>query len=587
MTRTSIANRFAARACAALAASLLLSILSPPAPAVTWTGGNFDWTNPDNDSFSGTYNDGGTADFLGSGTGTITVDAGGVNPSTMTVNAAASSDYTFQGGSIAGALVKAGGNALALTASNSFTSIDLGGGEILFTNSNQLGPSSTAIAVTDDTQLTFNAPGNTGTTVGNPTSIDAGKTMTLSRLGGSHFPNYSGQISGDGALRIESTLGNYWRISNAGNDFTGGVVVAGNAKFNSDGALGTNTTIQYESGTFTMNGATMGAGRTFNLNAAGSMSEGTWEGVIQGNGFALNMFGGTLGLNNAANSQTSMFNNIGTIRVGVAGSLGSGTLSYTSNAGNHLEFFDPVGGNFSNNLSMASGNNRTLKVEMAGAVIDWSGTISGSGDFVKKLGPGTFITSSWTATNNIDVDEGTLIFNDTDTAGLGPVAVASGATLGGSGEIELAGGNDVTIDAGGTLAPGDGPGTLSIIASGGGGLILNNTSVLAFELGTPGIVGSGVNDLIEVDGNLTLDGVLDVTALTGFGSGAFRLINYTGNLIDNGLLTGSPLLAIDTSTPGQVNLLIVPEPSTALLFALGVAGLARIRRRTAHASRRR
>src|ERR1043166_338461 len=105
-----------------------------------------------------------------------------------------------------------------------------------------------------------------------------------------------------------------------------------------------------------------------------------------------------------------------------------------------------------------------------------------------------------------------------------------------------------------------------------------------------GYVGGGTNDLTVVStaNGLTLDGILNVTPLDGFydfGSGAaatnvYRLLNYTGTLTDNGLAIGSMPAGtrgfIDTSISGQVNLLVIPEPSVGLL-ALG--GLLMMRRR--------
>ena len=110
-----------------------------------------------------------------------------------------------------------------------------------------------------------------------------------------------------------------------------------------------------------------------------------------------------------------------------------------------------------------------------------------------------------------------------------------------------------------------GPGTLSV-----GSLLLNIGSNLNFDLGTPNVVGSGVNDLLQVAGSLTLDGNLNIADAGGFGFGSYRLINYGGALTNNGLILGTvPAgftgdLTVQTSVAGQVNL--VASPPSGILF---------------------
>jgi fibronectin-binding autotransporter adhesin len=77
------------------------------------------------------------------------------------------------------------------------------------------------------------------------------------------------------------------------------------------------------------------------------------------------------------------------------------------------------------------------------------------------------------------------------------------------------------------------------------------------------VIGSGVNTLVNVAGNLTLDGVLNVINGGGFGSGAYRLINYTGTLSDLILVLGtlpagftSANVTVTTGVAGQVNLVV-------------------------------
>jgi len=128
-------------------------------------------------------------------------------------------------------------------------------------------------------------------------------------------------------------------------------------------------------------------------------------------------------------------------------------------------------------------------------------------------------------------------------------------------------GGAVVVASGGTLAPGA---TNNVV----GTMILGNDltnqsgSSLNFDLGYPNVVGNGTNDLISVLGNVSLDGTLTVTNLTGFETGhkndKWRLINYSGTISGGGLTAvnwpaGTPYTALgtDTNTAGQVNLVVL------------------------------
>jgi outer membrane autotransporter protein len=184
---------------------------------------------------------------------------------------------------------------------------------------------------------------------------------------------------------------------------------------------------------------------------------------------------------------------------------------------------------------------------------------------LNHLGTGTTtLTGANTYSGGTTISAGTLIADNTtgSATGSGAVTVENGGTLAGGGFLSGA----VTVDDGGVLAPGTSPGTLSI-----GELILNNASVLEFELDTPAGTPGVDSDLVDVvanlngsgsTGNLTLDGILNVTDLGGFATdGSQRLFNYGGALTDNGLLLGTGFLAgynytVDTATVGQVNLVV-------------------------------
>jgi fibronectin-binding autotransporter adhesin len=176
-------------------------------------------------------------------------------------------------------------------------------------------------------------------------------------------------------------------------------------------------------------------------------------------------------------------------------------------------------------------------------------------------GPGSLtLTGNNTYSGGTTVNAGTLFVNNAAGSGTGSgvVAINSGATLGGTGTI----GGIVSVAAGGTLAPGGGsPGLLTITND----LSLNNASGLQFALGT-------LSDRVDVTGDLTLGGTLNLTTAAGFGPGTYTLFNYEGVLgvgtLTLGVVPAGYTYTVDTSTQGQVNL-IVSLPAFGTLRATG------------------
>src|SRR5699024_10581741 len=78
-------------------------------------------------------------------------------------------------------------------------------------------------------------------------------------------------------------------------------------------------------------------------------------------------------------------------------------------------------------------------------------------------------------------------------------------------------------------------------------LVLSDGSILDYEIGSPGTAvnpAAGVSDRIDVTGDLTLDGTLNLTqsadsADGNAGFGYYRLLTYGGTLTDNGLDIGT------------------------------------------------
>jgi fibronectin-binding autotransporter adhesin len=171
--------------------------------------------------------------------------------------------------------------------------------------------------------------------------------------------------------------------------------------------------------------------------------------------------------------------------------------------------------------------------------------MSGSGTINQLHGITTLSGDSTGFTGTTTVSGGQLLVN-----GIlgGQTGVVNGGALGGTG---LAG--DVTVSSGGILLGTQGQtlsmGTLTLLAG-------SNVDVGLGFIGRQGTAG-----LFNVAGDLTLDGALNVEDLGGFGAGIYRIFDYGGSLIDNGMVIGTtPFgaapgdLTIQTSVLNQVNL---------------------------------
>jgi autotransporter-associated beta strand protein len=191
-------------------------------------------------------------------------------------------------------------------------------------------------------------------------------------------------------------------------------------------------------------------------------------------------------------------------------------------------------------------------------VINGQVTSITGGSSLTKTGAGAVALNS--EDNNfrapITVHEGKLLVNGY-VYGVTQLTVDEGATLGGRGQID----GPINVKDNARLAPGDNTISGHVGSLITGGLELSSNSLLDFELNDPGVEGAGVNDFLTVNGDLTLDGVLNVIDDGNFGPGAYRLIEFSGLLTDNGLDLG---YVPDDGLLYQLNIVSIPRFSSAI-----------------------
>ncbi len=249
--------------------------------------------------------------------------------------------------------------------------------------------------------------------------------------------------------------------------------------------------------------------------------------------------------------------------------MNNGTLSYTGSGetSSRSVVLAGLGGTFDIEGS-ATVTQTTPIISGGGATHAFNGVTLNLGDWggLTKTGSGKLVLDNNNVYNGPTVvSNGVLWVNGTNSltgtsggtnySGGGTFTVYGG-TLGGTGMISGA----VDIKSGGTIAPGDDIGTLTL----GSGLTLEggSTSLFGEQNGSSG-------DVLQVQGNLTIQP--NCTIAVGVLGGALEpttntIITYTGTKTGSfnptvALVGGSidSSISIDESTPGQIKLVAVPQ----------------------------
>ncbi|MEP9358376.1 autotransporter-associated beta strand repeat-containing protein [Sphingomonas sp. KR3-1] len=311
-----------------------------------------------------------------------------------------------------------------------------------------------------------------------------------------------------------------------------------------------------------VNNGTLIYNRTRNLQTSGAISGTGGLQLVNTGNLTLttaNSYSGDTVINGGMLRTGLLDNSFSANSAVILGSGGTLDLNGVDTAGSSTQIgYNQVIGNLSGSGTVDTGRTAgaTLTTGGLGGDTTFSGVVAYMGGLT-KVGSGTLTLSGQnSATGLLAVNGGGVALSGRWS---GNVTMAAGTSLGGAGRI-----NGVLDASGATIAPGNGGvGTLTT-----GGLILSGGSVLNYELAAP-----GTGDRIQVNGDLVLDGTLNIADAGGFGEGVYRLINYTGGLTDNGLLIGGvpagangSLMTIQTSVATQVNLVYGTPAATTIQF---------------------
>jgi outer membrane autotransporter protein len=457
------------------------------------------------------------------GTSTLTISGGG------TFNSANISEIGYEAGAI-GTVTVTGQNS-TFTASDGLIAGDTGTGTLVVQNGGLVNTVSTVIGASAGGVGTVTVTG-AGSSLRGSDVMSVGFTGTgaLSVLNGGSVTASQGILAGDtidsvGTATVDGA-GSSWGLQTlllVGDFGTGNLTV-------SNGGV-VNTTDLIIGSDFDAKGFVNITDPNSQLNASGMVNvaiDGSGQ-ISVGNGAVLSAPAGiTLAVNAASVGELD----IGAAPPGTAVAPGTlNTPTVTFGAGTGLLIFNHTSTNYV-----------------------FAPVITGHGLIGVFAGTTILTADSSGFTGGAELGGGTLLVNG--TLGGNGVSVLTG-TLGGSGRVAGA----VIVADTGTLKGVEGQ-TLTIDQN----VLLSNASIVDVTLGAPG--GAG---LFHVGQDLTLDGVLNITAAPGFNAGVYRLFDYGGVLTDNELDIGATPsgtdaagFAIQTSVAGQVNL--VDSEQTQLSF---------------------
>lgn len=457
----------------------------------------------------------------------------------ITSSVAGSLNLGLQNGSFSGtigngtgilSLSKLGNGILTLSGNNSFSGgFNLLSGTVIVGNNKALGSDTAQLGVGTTLQL------NDGINLANAFMLNGAASFGVV---GTDTGTLSGLVSGD------------FGVTKTG---TGTLILSGNNTFSSGLNLGSGTLVAGALGALGTGSVTLGNGTELQLGLSGNYNNPV---SLAANGNATlsalagingNFLGGlsvgagaNLALGSAGNTGTltihggtfgtgaNLLLNYGGLNIGdaaVAAALSMVGLAVNPNGTFNLNGFDASLGSLSGSGRIDLGAN-FLTIGGLGGNTSFGGIIGGTGGLI-KTGTGSLTLSGKNLYAGLTQVTGGIL--NVDGSISSPLTIDAGATLGGNGSV-----GDVTLS--GSLTPGR-VGIADTLQT--GSLTMIGSASLDMDLRNPNTIGGLDNDLLVVNGDLTLDGTLNVNSLDpDFLPGVYRIINYTGNLVYNGLNVG-------------------------------------------------
>lgn len=212
-----------------------------------------------------------------------------------------------------------------------------------------------------------------------------------------------------------------------------------------------------------------------------------------------------------------------------------------------------------------------------------------------------------TYTGGTTVSAGTLLANNAtgSATGSGPVTVDATGTLGGNGSIIAGSGSSITVN--GTLDAGlpaaSSGSALALTVGGAGNLALNGTTLFQLFTNDAGLSGTEADRVVVnapswsnvvLGGSSILNITTGLTSTTFVAGDSWKIFDWTGVATGSAPVQGTngfnsitaPTLDVGLDwdysalfSAGTISVIVVPEPSRALLLMLGLLGICVRRRR--------